>query len=137
MSHRLSLNAFTRPPVLTGGALGPRCSWRRGLCAKAAAKAAKAAQIKTLSRVSEIPTERVRNFSIISHVDHGKSTLADRMLEITGAVVPGEALECSLDSLEVERSRGVHRCATRTTGHSKLSWTPAFSSQGSPSRRRR
>ena len=55
----------------------------------------------------EIPTERVRNFCIISHVDHGKSTLADRMLEMTGAARPGEREAQSLDSLAVERSRGI------------------------------
>lgn len=72
-------------------------------------------QYDILSRVDEIPTERVRNFSIISHVDHGKSTLADRMLEMTGAVVPGEQMAQSLDSLEVERARGV---AQRSRGRS-------------------
>ena len=54
-----------------------------------------------------MPPERIRNFCIISHVDHGKSTLADRLMELTGAITANEANEQLLDSLEVERSRGI------------------------------
>lgn len=57
--------------------------------------------------LSKYPQERIRNFAIIAHIDHGKSTIADRMLEMSGALSTRKKNEQYLDRLQVEKERGI------------------------------
>jgi GTP-binding protein LepA len=77
-----------------------------------------------------LPASSIRNFSIISHVDHGKSTLSDRILELTQAVDPRLMREQFLDSMEIERERGITIKAQNVRVHWKDHWLQLIDTPG-------